>query len=226
MGRFLRVDFSSAPAATPDILEAAQTPLNPPPMLNPSVANSLDARDERQQVTAIISHHVRPGREPGYEEWIHGISSAAQQFVGHLGVTIVRPPEHNCSEHVVILRFDRYENLKGWLESEVRQQWIEHLNPLIKKPESIQTLTGLETWFTLPGQPLAKPPRYKMALVTWLAVFATTSVLSRLLAPMLSGLPLLLRQLISTGLVVVCLTYVVMPRLTRLLQRWLRGKQT
>jgi hypothetical protein len=35
-----------------------------------------------------------------------------------------------------------------------------------------QVLTGLESWFTLPTQPgLPPPPRYKMALVTWVTIF-------------------------------------------------------
>jgi hypothetical protein len=103
----------------------------------------------------------------------------------------------------------------------VRQEWIERLQPLIEKPEAIQTLTGLETWFSLPNQPLKSPPRYKMALVTWLGVFVTLAVLSRLLSPILSGLPILLNQLITTGLVVLVLTYLVMPRLTKLFKKWL-----
>jgi antibiotic biosynthesis monooxygenase (ABM) superfamily enzyme len=67
--------------------------------------------------------------------------------------------------------------LKTWIESDIRQEWIERLQPLIEKPEAIQTLTGLETWFTLPDKPMkAPPPRYKMAVVTWLGVFFTISI--------------------------------------------------
>jgi antibiotic biosynthesis monooxygenase (ABM) superfamily enzyme len=33
-------------------------------------------------------------------------------------------------------------------------------------------VTGLETWFTLPGAPGAvPPPPYKMALLTWITIF-------------------------------------------------------
>lgn len=178
--------------------------------------------DEDAQVTAIISHVVRPGREQGYEEWFRGIAADARTFKGHLGVSTIRPHDHAHPEYVVILKFDRYDNLKTWLESDVRRDWIERLQPLIEKPESIQTLTGLETWFSLPRQPLkAPPPRHKMILVTWLGVFVTLAVVSRLLSPLLSGLPILLNQLVTTGLVVALLTYVIMPRLTQLFQRWL-----
>ncbi|MUG95071.1 antibiotic biosynthesis monooxygenase [Scytonema sp. UIC 10036] len=181
--------------------------------------------DENHQVTAIISHLIRPGREQGYEEWVHGIIPAAKQFDGHMGVSIIRPRDRTHPEYVVILRFDSYINLKKWMESDVRRDWIERLQPLIEKPENVQTMTGLETWFTLSEKPLkAPPPRYKMALITWLGVFVTLGIVSRLLAPLLSGLPVLLNQLITTGLVVALLTYLVMPRLTKLFQPWLYPK--
>lgn len=178
--------------------------------------------DEDPQVTAIISHVVRSGREQGYEEWFHGIATDARKFKGHLGVSAIRPRDHAHPEYVVILKFDRYDNLKQWLESDTRRQWIERLQPLIEKPEAVQTLTGLETWFTLSSKPIkSPPPRYKMALVTWLGVFITLAVVSRVLAPLLSGLPVLLNQLITTGLVVAILTYLIMPRLTQLFRKWL-----
>ncbi len=180
---------------------------------------------ENHQVTAIISHIVRPGREQGYEEWFHGIAIAAQKFKGYLGVNAIRPRNHAHPEYVHIVRFDHYNHLKKWLESDIRREWIERLQPLIEKPETVQTLTGLETWFSLADEPMkSPPPRYKMALVTWLGVFITLAILTRLLAPLLSGLPILLNQLITTGLVVAFLTYLIMPRLTQLFRQWLYPK--
>ncbi|MEG4070164.1 antibiotic biosynthesis monooxygenase [Microcoleus sp. Pol11C2] len=177
---------------------------------------------ENYLVTAVISHIVRPGREQGYEAWCHGIAADARKFKGHLGVSTIRPHDHDHLEYVVILKFDCYNNLKTWIESDIRQEWIERLQPLIEKPEAIQTLTGLETWFTLPDKPMkAPPPRYKMAIVTWLGVFFTISILNRLLVPLLTGLPVLLRTLLVTGLTVPLLTYVIMPRLTQLFRKWL-----
>ncbi|MEP0970200.1 antibiotic biosynthesis monooxygenase [Leptolyngbya sp. SLC-A1] len=178
--------------------------------------------EDTYQVTAIISHLIRTGREQGYEEWLHGIAIAAHQFKGHLGVSVIRPGDHAHPEYVAIVKFDHYDNLKAWLESSVRQEWLERLQPLIEKPETIQTLTGLETWFMLPNKPMkAPPPRYKMAIVTWLGVFFTISILNRLLVPLLAELPALLRTLLVTGLTVALLTYVIMPRLTQLFRRWL-----
>ncbi len=119
---------------------------------------------------------------------------------------MIRPWEHTRPEYVAIVKFDQYSNLKTWLQSDIRQEWIARLQPLIEKPETVQTLTGLETWFTLPNKLQAPPPRYKMVLVTWLAVFLTLPIPNRLLELLLSEFPILLQKLISTGFSVVMLT--------------------
>ncbi|ABW31562.1 antibiotic biosynthesis monooxygenase [Acaryochloris marina] len=188
-------------------------------MLNASISHE---DIDNQQVTAIISHLVRLGREQDYEEWIRGFSAVAQQFRGYGGLNILRTSEQVHPEYVLVLRFDCSSNFKDWLESDTRSEWIERLQPLIARPEDIQAMTGLETWFVLP-QKLHKPsiPRYKMVLVTWLGVFIVLAILTRILAPLLSMLPLLLNQLVTTGLVALLLTYVVMPQLMKLFRRWL-----
>ncbi len=50
-------------------------------------------RSTDQHVTAVITHRVRAGRQEGYETWIKGISAAAREFAGHLGVSILRPQQ-------------------------------------------------------------------------------------------------------------------------------------
>ena len=75
---------------------------------------------QNQQVTAVISHYIRPGRESGYEEWLQGISQTARQFEGHCGVTILRPQPGSRAEYVIILRFDKYKNLCQWMKSSER----------------------------------------------------------------------------------------------------------
>jgi heme-degrading monooxygenase HmoA len=107
-------------------------------------ALTIGTDEDNHQVTAVISHVVRSGREQGYEEWLHGIAQAARQFKGHRGVSVIRPRDHAHPEYVAIVRFDHYNHLKQWMESDVRREWLGRLQPLIEKPEAVQTLTGLE----------------------------------------------------------------------------------
>jgi hypothetical protein len=83
-------------------------------------------------------------------------------------------------------------------------------------------VTGLETWFTLPAQAgAAPPPPYKMALVTWITIFPLITAIVAITGPLLKDLPLAVRLGITTALAVPLMTWVVMPRVTRLLHRWL-----
>lgn len=176
-------------------------------------------------VTAVIAHLVKPGRQEGYEEWTKEIAPVAKTFEGYLGVNILRQQKGAHPEYIIVLHFDHHKNLQAWLESDVRRQWIERAKPLIQAPEDVQILTGLETWFELPKRPQMSPPkRYKMALLTWMGVFLTFSTVKSLLSPLLVPLPELLAQLITIGIVVWLLTYVVMPQLTRLFYKWLYPK--
>lgn len=183
-------------------------------------------QDDSQQVTAVIAHTVKSGREKDYEQWLHDISAVAQQFEGHAGVSFIRPQDSTNPEYAIILRFDRYRNLKQWLDSPERQRWIDKVKDLIQKDEAVQTLTGLETWFTLPGRLVQQPPkRYKMAILTSLSVFILSQIVARLFGPVVRVLPELLRSLIIVTIVVFSLTYLVMPRVTRLFYRWLYPKR-
>jgi uncharacterized protein len=92
-------------------------------------------------------------------------------------------------------------------------------------------VTGLETWFTLPGQPgAAPPPAYKMALLTWITIFPLITAIVAITGPLLKDLPLAVRLGITSAPAVPLMTWVVMPRVTRLLHRWLypehRAKET
>ena len=173
-------------------------------------------------VTAVISHRVRVGREQGYEEWIRGISAAARESDGHLGVSILRPQPGSSPDYVIVLQFDTCEHLMGWLRSEIRKEWIARVQPLIHEQENIQILTGLESWFQLPkqsGNPA--PKRYKQAILVWIGVMVVALVVAPFTAPLLEPLPGLLAMVIDVAISVVLLSYVIMPRLTRWFEGWL-----
>lgn len=178
--------------------------------------------DLSQHVTAVITHRVRSGREAGYEAWIKGIAADARQFEGHLSVNILRPQPGVSSDYVIVLQFDSCLHLNAWLNSDIRKNWINRVQPLIQEQESVQVLTGLESWFQLPKQAgHAAPKRYKQAILIWVGVMIVSLLVHPLLAPVLQYLPWLLRVAFSAAITVALLSYVIMPRLTRWLKRWL-----
>lgn len=174
-------------------------------------------------VTVSISQSVKPGCETAFEEVLLGIIAAAMIFEGHLGVNVFRPTDLSSPEYRIIFKFDHMSNLGRWEESEVRREWLARLESLTLGPPETQILTGLETWFTLPTQQaIVLPPRYKMALLTWLGIFPLITMLLALLGPVwLNHLPLVLRTLVLTAVLIPLMTYVVMPWLTQLFAQWL-----
>ena len=89
-------------------------------------------------------------------------------------------------------------------------------------PTRTQFVTGLETWFTLPARPGARPPPpYKMALLTWITIFPLITGVVVVLGPLLEGMALVPRLAVTTAVTVPLMTWVVMPRVTRALRSWL-----
>jgi antibiotic biosynthesis monooxygenase (ABM) superfamily enzyme len=69
--------------------------------------------------------------------------------------------------------------------------------------------------------PRKAPPRHKMALITWLGAYGVITGLLSVLGPAMSTWPLVLQTLLLSVLMVVTLTWVVLPTLTRVFRGWL-----
>ena len=67
----------------------------------------------------------------------------------------------------------------------------------------------------------AKPPRYKLAVVTWAGAYAVITLILWLLGPPMAGWPLPFRTLAISVLMVIALTWFVIPALTRVFRPWL-----
>ena len=65
------------------------------------------------------------------------------------------------------------------------------------------------------------PPRHKMALLTWAGAWAMITVILQVLGPAMATWPLPLRTLLISVLMVLALTWVVIPNLMRLFAGWL-----
>ena len=119
-------------------------------------------------------------------------------------------------------RFDTAEHLHAWLDSDEHAAWLERAVPHVIGPMRTSFVTCLESWFTLQSRPFAPPPPpHKMALLTWITIFPLITVIVAVTGPLLEGLPLVVRLGSTTVIAVPLMTWVVMPRVTRLLHRWL-----
>jgi hypothetical protein len=65
------------------------------------------------------------------------------------------------------------------------------------------------------------PPRNKLALLTWAGAYAVITAILAALGPLMAPWPLPPRTLLLSVLMVVAMTWLVIPSLTRLFRGWL-----
>ena len=194
------------------------------PGQGPSDAQApADARPAADDpVTVLYSRRVKPGREADFEAWARGIVAAARQFPGHLGASVLDAP--GSREYHILFTFADRRSLRAWLDSDERRRWLARVGELLEADRGLQQLTGLETWFKLPGAnvpTMAPPPRWKMWLVSLIAVYPMVLAFQALVVPRMARLPLPLRALVFPLVLLTLMTFVVMPMVTRALRRWL-----
>ncbi len=174
-------------------------------------------------VTVVVRRRPLPGREADFEASLRDLVARLEQAPGHRGTGIVRPTAGQ-RDYTLVARFDSAEQAAEWEASGVRAEWLDVVEPFSDGQPLIERQPGLEFWFTPPESPvLRQPPRWKMAVLTVLALFPVSLTFAALLAPHLSAWPLMLRTLLSAVLIVTVMTYLVMPLITRAFAGWLRG---
>lgn len=175
-------------------------------------------------VTVLVTRRIRPGHEAAFDKLMGDMMRAAQQFDGHLGAQLVRPGEQPGSEpglYHVVFAFDTQQHLQAWQDSPARALGLAAMEPLVEGPAQMQVI-GMAHWF-MTGAQQTPPPRWKVAVASWLGIFPTVLLLFTLLGETIASWPLVPRTLLITGLVVVIMTWGVTPQLTKLLRPWLHG---
>jgi uncharacterized protein len=73
-----------------------------------------------------------------------------------------------------------------------------------------------------PPQAAGPPPRYKLAVITWLAVYPAITAVVAVFEPIgLLNTPVPIRTLLLTIVLVPIMVYVLVPVLSRVLAEWL-----
>lgn len=170
-------------------------------------------------VTTVVHRKIKPGLEHEFETWLGGVVRASSILPGHEGTVVLRPAPR---EVMLVFRYATQAHLDVWTASKERAEWLERGAEFTDGPAVVLHQSGLETWFTLPGEPArTPPPRWKMALLTWLALSPVILLIMAAGGSFLDGLPLVPRVYASAGLSVLLMTWVVMPRVTTVLWKWL-----
>lgn len=172
-------------------------------------------------IHVAITRRARPGCEAEFQVALKEFFQASFAHGGVLGATMLVPAPGSESREFGILRtFAGEKERDDFYASPIFKAWEQKCEPLTEKDSwTVRPLHGLEAWFRSPHQP---PPRWKMAVATFLGVFPLAMVLNVTLGPMIRDWPFVLRNAVFNACVVLLLAWVVMPLVTRLLRGWLQ----
>lgn len=185
--------------------------------------NEVDIDDE--PVTVVVTRRVKAGHEASYEAWLKRFVDAAAALPGFGGARLVVPRgtrEREPREYTSVFRFASVADLRAFEASPLRAQALAEVQPHVEGDAAWQRLTGLELWFSPPpGTVVLQPSRARMALVMTAVVYGLVLSLGQLVGVVFAFAPPPLRLLITITIEVFLMTYVIMPRLTRHLARFI-----
>jgi uncharacterized protein len=167
-------------------------------------------------VKIVLERRVRPGAHEAFQHWLKQLMAHAATSPELQGSSVLSSQD----DHFILLRFADRSALDRWQSQPATQALLAAGSEHSIAGERPQVRSGLETWFTLPDrpQPQGPPPKWKMALVTWCCLLPMVGILTQIIP---RTVPFLASLAVSTAIPVSMLTWVLMPRLTRLLFRWL-----
>lgn len=170
-------------------------------------------------IHVAITRKVLPGKEQEFRDALRQFMGESFRYTGVHGASIISGPEGDDEREIGILRtFKNKAERDAFYNSEQFKKWEEYASTVTEEPV-YRELNGLEAWF----RSTPAPPRWKMALVTLCGVFPTSIFLNLTVSPLIKDFPLVIRLLIIAACMVGILTWLVMPKLTRILKTWLRS---
>jgi antibiotic biosynthesis monooxygenase (ABM) superfamily enzyme len=172
------------------------------------------------QFHVAITRRVRPGMEAAFESALQDFARRSLHAPGTKGVHLLGPvPGGKSNEYGILRSFENESASRDFYASPLYRDWEETVAPLVEGPPVMRELHGLEAFFRDAG--MRHPPRWKMAIVTWIGVFPTVWLWSSTLPKLLDGLHPIATMAIVNLFVVATLAWLAMPLLTRLFAGWL-----
>jgi antibiotic biosynthesis monooxygenase (ABM) superfamily enzyme len=176
-------------------------------------------------INVAITRRVKPGREREFEETLRAFAHDSLGEPGMRGVYLLHPSAESGSNEYGILRsFASAADREAFYQSPLYRQWLTTIEPLVEGEVNYRELHGLEAWFRHPEMP--NPPEWKMALLTWIAVWPVSMAVPAALDPLIGQrVPnVIFAGAVAAGIVLV-LTWVAMPLLVKFVRGWLQPKK-
>ena len=173
-----------------------------------------------QPIHVAITRRIKPGCEQEFQAALKEFFARSLTHSGVQGAAMLVPPPGSSSTEYGILRsFAGIAERDAFYASPLYLDWKKRVAPLVDGEPEARELHGLEAFFRQDSRAL--PPKWKMAIATYLGVVPVIMTLARTLGPLIRSWNFVLYNLLFNACVVVLLTWVVMPLITRGLHTWL-----
>jgi antibiotic biosynthesis monooxygenase (ABM) superfamily enzyme len=173
-----------------------------------------------QPIHVAITRRIKPGRELEFQTGLKEFFARSLAERGVRGAAmLVPPPGSGSAEYGIIRSFANASERDAFYTSPLYLDWKKRVAPLTDGEPEARELHGLEAFFRQDST--SPPPRWKMGIATYLGVVPVIMTLALTLGRLIRSWNFVLYNLVFNACVVVLLTWVVMPLITRALQGWL-----
>ena len=173
-----------------------------------------------QPIHVAVTRRIKPGREAEFQAALREFFQTSFAHTGVSGASMLVPPPGSTSSEFGILRtFASQQERDDFYASPMFKAFDERVRPLTEGEPEHRELTGLEAFFR---NPQTSPPRWKMAFLTWIAVWPVSMAVPATLNPLIGKTVsnVIFAGAVAAGIVVI-LTWIAMPILVWLAKSWL-----
>ena len=173
-----------------------------------------------EPVTMVLSRTVHAAQKVAFETALADLSEVAEQAPGRISAEVLRGPVGGKTiDYHLVYRFDSTASLRTWEASPERALTVAAVESHCED-RGRRAVPGLEAWIDLAAATSA-PTRSRLALLTWAAIWPLVSITLWLVTPLLALAPFVLRTACISAVLVLTMTYIVMPLLVRVSGPWL-----
>ncbi len=171
-------------------------------------------------LTVLINRTVPASEETAFASTLKKLLQDFDRFPGTSGCMVFRREAAEGVEFSILQQFAGQAEHEKWIGSPGFSLWRSAVAPSEPTPGHVHRYSGMEAFFVSAKAPDA-PPRWKMAVLLMLAVYPLSLILSTWGAPALARLPVLAGTLFTSVLMVLLMTYLLVPVLTKMFRWWL-----
>jgi antibiotic biosynthesis monooxygenase (ABM) superfamily enzyme len=172
-------------------------------------------------IHVAVTRKIKPGCEEEFQAALREFFKSSFSQAGVRGAGMLVPaPGSTSGEYGILRTFANEQERDAFYASALFQEFKQRVAPLTEGEAQYRQLHGLEAWFR--NSTGSAPPTWKMALLTFVAVWPVSMAVPAALNPLIGTAvgPVVFAGAVAAGIVLV-LTWVAMPILVRLAKGWL-----